>query len=647
MKKMFILLSLSLTFGFTTLSGNQGIQVPRQGVLDLSERVWDDQTILNLNGEWLFHWEKLLTPGDYDQHQTTGIPVTVPSYWSGYKIDGQSLPGSGYGTYSLQVILPRDFHSFICFDIPVFDAAYALFINDQLVSQNGEVGSREKEEKPWYEPKSLCMNVHSDTIHILIQVSNFHHRRGGFWKPVVIGHPNKVLQHKERQRMFNYSTIGVLFFFMIFFLIYWFSTRREITMLLFALTTMGILIRAVNTGLYFSNVIIDTPWSWQIRMEYLGSYLAHLFGMILLHKLFPLPYMKRITQVNTILMALACLSLLILPVRLFSFGMLGYQPLLVLFLAYYLVISLMGAVKGRMMDAIFFVSLSFFLYTLINDILLANSVGSPSSNYLSQISFQLFILAMAVLIIMQWTQNQQERLLLESSLLFKNRVLSVIAHDLKNPIASISQFSELLTVKPELAAKKHVVQSLRESAHAAVTLLDNLLYWGRSESDRLTVDPALIKMDTLVHEAGALYAHMAIQKEIVYTANVEPGITAYADPVFVNIVLRNLVANAIKFTRRGGSVQVRAWQEKDRILCSVIDTGIGLKPEYLEQFKEGGSLSSSTGTDQEIGTGLGLLLVRDLLAKNNGTLEIESKPEVGSSFTFTLPLDKNDRDEDR
>ncbi|MCD4709982.1 MAG: HAMP domain-containing histidine kinase, partial [Bacteroidales bacterium] len=260
--------------------------------------------------------------------------------------------------------------------------------------------------------------------------------------------------------------------------------------------------------------------------------------------------------------------------------------------------------------------------------------------YLTQISFQLLMLAMAVLIIMQWTKNYRERLRLESSLRFKNKVLSVIAHDLKNPIASVAQFSDLLIAKPELASKKHIVHSLHESSQAAITLLDNLLYWGRSESEKLSIAPVQIEMDKLVKEVGSLYHHMALHKEIVYTTDVEPGIRAYADLVLVNIVLRNLVANAIKFTRKDGSVQIRAWQEQDRIYCSVIDTGVGMKPEYLEQFKKEGYLSSSAGTDQEIGTGLGLQLVKDLLEKNNGTLEIESKPEVGSTFTFTLPVDK-------
>ncbi len=642
MKRIIFILNLFLTFGVTTLSGNQSFPVPNNGVLDLRESILNDQTIINLNGEWIFHWEKLLTPESYNQYQTSGIPVTVPSYWTSYEVDGKSLTGSGYGTFSLKVFLPEDFHSTICFDIPVFDVAYKFYLNDWLAGKNGEVGTNLEEEKPWYEPASFCYMEDCDTVQILIQVSNFHHRRGGFWKPVVVGYPDKVQLRKERQRIFNYSTIGVLFFFMIFFLILWSFTRKQITMLLFALTTMGMLIRAVNTGLYLTIFFVDTSWPWQIRLEYLGSYLAFLFGMIFLHKLFPLRYMKRIIQVNTIVMALACVSLFLLPVHLFAYEMLGYQPLLVLFLTHYLVISLIGTVKGRVMDAVFFVSLSFFIYTLVNDILLANSAGSAYSNYLSQISFHLFIIAMAVLLMMQWIRDYTERLRLESSLRFKNRVLSVIAHDLKNPIASVAQFSDLLIAKPELASKKHIVHSLRESSQAAVTLLDNLLYWGRSESESLNIVPVQIEMDKLVKEVVSLYYHMAIQKEIAYTTDVEPGIKAYADLVLVNIVLRNLVANAIKFTRREGSVQIRAWQELDKIYCSVIDTGVGLKPEYLEQFKKEGSLSSSAGTDQEIGTGLGLQLVKDLLEKNNGTLEIESKAEVGSTFTFTLPVDKQD-----
>jgi signal transduction histidine kinase len=340
-------------------------------------------------------------------------------------------------------------------------------------------------------------------------------------------------------------------------------------------------------------------------------------------------------------MSLASVSLFVLPVHLFTYEMLVFQPLLVLFLAHYLIVSLIGTLKKRILDTVFFASLSFFLFALVNDILLANSAASVSSSYLSQISFQVLILAMAVMIIMQWVRNDRARQQLESSLRFKTRVLSVIAHDLKNPIASIAQFSELLVSKPQLSSKSHVRNSLRESSQAALTLLDNLLYWGRSESESLSISPEQIKMSELVKDVVALYQHMALQKELTFTSDIEPRIKAYADPVLINVVLRNLVSNAIKFTRKGGSVHIRAWQDGDSICCSVADTGVGISEESLERFKQYGYLNSSAGTDQEIGTGLGLQLIKDMLEKNNGTLEIESKSGEGSTFTFTIPVDKD------
>jgi len=344
--------------------------------------------------------------------------------------------------------------------------------------------------------------------------------------------------------------------------------------------------------------------------------------------------------------SLAAVSLFVMPVRYFTYEMIGFQPLLVVFLAHYLVISFLGILKGKVLDGVFFVSLAFFIFTLVNDILLANSASAVSSTYLSQLSFQLFILAMAVLVILQWIKNNKERLHLESSLRFKNRVLAVIAHDLKNPVASVAQFSDLLASKPELAAKDHVINSLRESSQAAVTLLDNLLYWGRSQADALRISPSRIEMEPLLKEVGSLFLHMATQKEVTFTCDSDQGIATFADRVLLNIVLRNLVSNAIKFTPSKGSVEIRAWQEADQIKCSVADTGVGIKAEYLELFKKEGQLSSTTGTDQEIGTGLGLQLVRDLLEKNKGTVHIKSKTGVGSTFTITLPADKKQRDED-
>lgn len=630
---------IALVFAGHIQAQDAPVPFPQGGVLDLRKTPLDQKSLYSLNGEWIFYWEKLITPENYRQEKrkASGILVKVPSYFSNYEIGGSPLPGKGYGTYSLTILLPENSRSPICFDIPVFDVAFRFYLNDLLIGSSGTVGTSRDEEVPWYEPSSFCYMPHSDTLQLLVQISNFHHRRGGFWKAIFMGGPEKVQSRMERNRMYNYSTIGILFFFTFFFVIFWLFSRGQTIMLLFALTALGILIRSVNTGLYFSNAFVYAPWSWQIRMEYLGSYMAFVFGMMFLHRTFPMPYMKPVVLANTILFTLAGVSLFLLPVEKFSYEMLLFQPLVLIFLLHYLVISLIGIFRKRIMDAVFFVSLAFFIYTLVNDILLANSAGAIYNNYLSQVSFQLFIFAMAVMIIMQWVRNYEERIHLESSLRFKNKVLSVIAHDLKNPVASVAQFVDLLVTKPELAGDEKILNSLQESSQAAVYLLDNLLYWGRSQSDELKLSRVNFEIEPLFREVESLFLHMALQKELKIQTGCRPGISVYADRALVNMVIRNLVSNAIKFTPRNGTVKIIAQQEGNMVRFSVTDTGIGIAPEILKKLEAEGHVDSSAGTEREVGTGLGLQLVKDLVEKNGGILTIESQPDAGSTFTFTLP----------
>ncbi len=363
--------------------------IPEKGVLDLRGTVMDQNSFHNLNGEWEFYWEQLLTPGSFVQAKVErkGIIVPIPSYWQDYEIEGNKLTGSGYGTYALTILLPPGTSSGICFDIPVFDVAHKFYVNERLVKENGTVGTSPETEDPWYEPGRFCYIPDQDTLLLLIQVSNFHHRRGGFWQPVLMGGSTAIIKRAERRSMYNYSTIGVLFFFTIFFAIFWLFYRSYSMTILFTLTTLGILIRSVNTGLYFSNSFIYAPWAWQIRMEYFGSYLASLFGMIFLHRMFPKKYMKHIISGNIVIMSLLIISIFAMPPRLFAYGMMVFQPLLLLFLIHYLVISFVGSLHRKPMDAIFFLSLGLFIYTLISDILLANTAGSLSNNYLSPALF--------------------------------------------------------------------------------------------------------------------------------------------------------------------------------------------------------------------------------------------------------------------
>ena len=128
------------------------------------------------------------------KEERKGIFVSVPSYWKDYEIDGKELPGSGYGTYALTIILPPGTSSGICFDIPVFDVAHKFYLNNRLVRENGTVGTSRETEEPWYEPGRFCYIPDQDTLQLLIQVSNYHHRRGGFWQPLLMGGSTAIIK---------------------------------------------------------------------------------------------------------------------------------------------------------------------------------------------------------------------------------------------------------------------------------------------------------------------------------------------------------------------------------------------------------------------------------------------------------------------
>ncbi|MCK4745820.1 MAG: HAMP domain-containing histidine kinase, partial [Bacteroidales bacterium] len=189
----------------------------------------------------------------------------------------------------------------------------------------------------------------------------------------------------------------------------------------------------------------------------------------------------------------------------------------------------------------------------------------------------------------------------------------------------------------DLVGKQSILQCLRESSQAAVSLLDNLLYWRGSQADELVVVPSRFEVKKLVDEVISLFIHMSTRKELELNAEVTPGTMAYADRLLVHTVVRNLVSNAIKFTSRNGLISIRALPENDHVLISVSDTGIGIKQEIIEQFERNGQLQSSAGTEKEHGTGLGLQLVSDLVQRNGGELSVKSQPGKGSTFTFTVP----------
>lgn len=240
-------------------------------------------------------------------------------------------------------------------------------------------------------------------------------------------------------------------------------------------------------------------------------------------------------------------------------------------------------------------------------------------------------------------QQQNEAIQLQNQRLeelnqVKTKLFSIISHDIRGPLRMLLGVLSLLE-SDDLSKEEiqMVTQKLKENTTHLSDFLDNLLVWAHSQMQAVTLQSEPVVLPEIVAENIALLQPLAEKKNIHLHTTLHEPIQVYADRESLNIVLRNLVSNAIKFTRENGNVRIHAQVQGDHAVISVQDDGLGINLE--DQAKLFGiSAFTTTGTSNEKGTGLGLLLCKDFVEKNGGTIWLESKPGKGSNFRFTMPL---------
>ncbi len=225
----------------------------------------------------------------------------------------------------------------------------------------------------------------------------------------------------------------------------------------------------------------------------------------------------------------------------------------------------------------------------------------------------------------------------------KDKLLSIIAHDLRNPFSVLITFSKLLLDSYDDFKKDDVINYLKtfyQTSKQGYNLLDNLLKWSKSQTGAMEVEGEVIDFNDIVEENITLLNSQAKSKEIELINEVPKNIFAFADLNMILTVIRNLISNAIKFTNLRGKVVVKGRNYDKYIEISIKDNGIGIPEEDLEKIFRIDIKYSTEGTANERGSGLGLVLCKEFIEKNLGTLKANSKIDEGSEFIFTLPRAK-------
>ena len=222
----------------------------------------------------------------------------------------------------------------------------------------------------------------------------------------------------------------------------------------------------------------------------------------------------------------------------------------------------------------------------------------------------------------------------------KDKLFSIVAHDLRGPIASLAGMLEVIVVNPEMLGDDDSPMFLNELAFSARTLLhliENLLSWAKNQRDAITYKPETICVNDIIDTQLNIFSGMAREKGVNLKARVDARIHVFADSDTIMTVMRNLLSNALKFTSETGEVEIGAERQGDIVEISIGDTGVGIPAERLETLFQGREQTTTFGTRNEKGSGLGLLLCKEFVENNGGTIRAESEPSKGSRFIFTLP----------
>jgi len=222
----------------------------------------------------------------------------------------------------------------------------------------------------------------------------------------------------------------------------------------------------------------------------------------------------------------------------------------------------------------------------------------------------------------------------------KDKFFSIIAHDLRNPFNTIIGFSEIL--EDQIKSKDYgniekFATLIKDSSDQVMDLLTNLLEWSRLQTGKIQLRPECFEIGSLINRIVNLFNDTARQKKITISTEISGNEELFADLEMIDTVIRNLISNAIKFTPSGGTITILTKQTQEEQIVVIQDNGIGIKQEVIAKLFRIDENHSTLGTQNEKGTGLGLLLCKEFIEMHGGKIWVESELGKGSTFSFSIP----------
>ncbi len=384
---------------------NRKTPTAKNGVLDLSKWSFKKDGPVRLYGEWRFFWEDFL-PADQPLQDSAPGPynyLTIPSYWNGYEINGNAISGLGYGTFSLTVLLPHGTKKF-AFKIKEIKTAYRLYVNGELVTRDGTVGTDRQSSVPFYRPHVAEFQTDQTQIEILIHVSNFHHRLGGIWEEIIMGDEPGIRNLREERLIQEIFLMGCILIMGLYHLGLFLNRKKDTSALYFGFFCLIIAVRTLTLGeRYFISLFSVNSWEVLHTIEFLTFYTAVMAFATFLYTLYPKEFNKVLLRILQAISILFSIITIVTPAIVYTQLLGVYQSISVLagiYFTYVLVRAVINKKEGGWIILLGFIVL--FVMS-VNEILHTNQV--IHTGYFVPIGLFVFIFSQAFMIALRFSKS--------------------------------------------------------------------------------------------------------------------------------------------------------------------------------------------------------------------------------------------------
>ncbi|HEY5826655.1 MAG TPA: 7TM diverse intracellular signaling domain-containing protein [Cyclobacteriaceae bacterium] len=629
-------------------------QGAEKGKADLTTYQFDKEESARLSGTWEFYWNKLLTPADFNTPQKAEW-IKVPGSWHWQK----DYPVCGVATYRIHLQLPK-IQSGLVLYFPIINASAKVWINDTLVEETGTVSSDEKQYRAQLANTIVPLPENVSEMDVIVQVANFSYFGGGIASVPQVDRASAVFSKINRSNGIENFFAGSLIALFIYQIILYFLFHKGKPYLWLALICLGVALRAMivhNGSFLLPNLFPSVSWEFWKKIEFGSVYGIVALFPLYVYDLFPEPAPKKPIYFFVSIASLLCIGVILLPQYYYGQALdVCHVGLLLGFI--YAVYSISKAWRAGNKDAriILFGVLASFPFILAE--ILKNSLFIPFNfqfMHMVELGVLVFLLFQVYLLANHYAQSFKkletinidlERIVeertsqLKTANTVKDRLLSVMSHDIKSPLNSLrgilNIFNKGTITKDDL---KHYTQHIENDLGKTTMLVENILHWTNNQLKGIQVHKEEFVLNKLIEENIQLLHTIATNKKISIRHDLNGQLIINSDRNILNLVVRNLVSNAIKFSHEGGTIDIHVNLTNQLLKIEVKDQGVGMGESTLQKLFVKDTNVTTAGTNNEKGTGLGLALCNDYLVKAGGQLLIESKKGEGSSFSILIDVE--------